>query len=130
MSDDKYKNLRELADKATQGPWHVFRAGVCMGDETFVHSRSEGGRADSGYIAAANPEVIRELLDERDELQKELNSELLEGITRLGESGRNYGLWQAWKAAAEHLESLSGYDEIEHDDDCLLKAARTLEEES
>lgn len=33
----------------------------------------------------------------------------------------------AWKKAAEFLEELSGYDEIESDDDCPLKVARQLE---
>jgi hypothetical protein len=79
MSDDKHKRLRELADNATQGPWCADMACVHRrtAEDSFTHENciarctltpTPGWNANAEYIAAANPECIRELLDERDEL--------------------------------------------------------------
>lgn len=90
---DKYKELRELAEKATPGPRMVSDAydsiSVVMGSaidsphEYFCHEvwscdvdfyEDDNGEAmaDAEFIAAANPATIRALLDERDALVEAL----------------------------------------------------------
>ena len=86
MTDD----LRALAEAATPGTWGVmgqsviYDAGQCNcgpGGENGLHENycgvevlAEASPADAAYIAAANPVVVRALLDEQDRLTEMLNT--------------------------------------------------------
>lgn len=79
---DKYKELRELAERATPGPWKYGAYGGFY--ESGDNGRGIGhcqfkdgpmrdnGRLNEQYIAAANPATITELLRERDAYLKAL----------------------------------------------------------
>jgi len=73
MTDD----LRQLAEAATPGPWTQYQSGlpeynnVCFGiekGEALICGAAET-EADAAYIAAAHPQAILALLDERDALR-------------------------------------------------------------
>ena len=60
--------LRELAQKATPGPWEQINHIVFTetGDLEWVVANARSGNSiiDAGYIAAANPSTVLALLDE------------------------------------------------------------------
>ena len=73
---DKYKELREALDAGpTPGPWSVARSGWDENTDD-VWYPLEGVKtscvADARLIAAANPDTIRALLDERDALKSDI----------------------------------------------------------
>lgn len=87
MNAEQRAALRKLAEEATQGPWNVYDK--ARGDgftkyfgvdsekkETVVLWDEFGGimySADASYIAAANPQAIRELLDYIDQLEAKID---------------------------------------------------------
>jgi hypothetical protein len=72
------KELRELAQKATPGPWYVSAPAeqtvwYDIKDRRYPIADTSGGFTDDGnaeFIAAANPAVVLSLLDEIDMLRK------------------------------------------------------------
>ena len=69
--------LKELAMKATPGPWTLgwfesggqpLISGIVKEEKTIVAAYSHTSDSDALHIAAANPETILKLLQERDEL--------------------------------------------------------------
>lgn len=84
-------DLRKLAEAATPGPWrfpsravknvvdiappHSFVVVYCKDEEAERRQRE----ADAAFIAAANPQAVIGLLDERDELRAALLNERGEG---------------------------------------------------
>lgn len=81
------ERLRELAVRATKGPWEVRRYPGFEGKGEWFWIQGDGGgnladdleADDAAYIAAANPTAILSLLDELDALRKaagEARSEL------------------------------------------------------
>lgn len=98
------KQLRELAEKATPGPWwidsHGHRMSADGGLETVFIASEKMGEAkrhpetgnlshwpndwDASFIAAANPATILTLLDENEALQAEC-----EGLRKDAEFGRS-----------------------------------------
>lgn len=85
LTEDELKQLRELCDAATDGPWWVSDDGlndVWNGEEEFAENLiapgcvrhgeapSERIRADQDFIAAART-ALPQLLDEIDRLKKE-----------------------------------------------------------
>ena len=90
MTDDDVKRLRALAERATPGPWSIDRR-----SSTLVRADAERYIANAGgyytntidsatlaaqldanavYIAAASPDVLLALLDERDAMRRERDS--------------------------------------------------------
>ena len=86
------KELRQLAEAATPGPWNVdkdFPKKVMANDYciALLHDYAEDNRDDTGavnaaYIAAANPTAILALLDDLDQTN-EMNTQLREQNTSL-----------------------------------------------
>ena len=76
MSDDEAARLHGLAQAATRGKWeHLHGLGVyCKGRilaSTHTAVEPSGHNHDAAYIAAASPDVLLRLLDERDALRRE-----------------------------------------------------------
>jgi hypothetical protein len=84
MTEEQRKRLRELAEKATSGPWEFI--GVDYSQRIWCDEVTAGGKSlmgnecyypwvppvdDMQYIAAANPAAILELLDEVERLKRE-----------------------------------------------------------
>lgn len=86
-----YKELRELAQKASPGPWWIDSHGYCMrdhdmnivfmpdfGDRPAVRHPETGNLSrwrndwDASFIATFNPETVLKLLDKIDELANAL----------------------------------------------------------
>lgn len=86
--------LRELAQKATPGPWRLMRDALHFYSATTIYGGAEfpppaipaqmiveiGGNAEcdyletnARYIAAANPAVVLAMLDELDAMREDLN---------------------------------------------------------
>ena len=65
--------LRELAQKATPGPWeqinHIVFTETGNLEWVVANARSGNSIIDAGYIAAANPSTVLALLDEIDRLR-------------------------------------------------------------
>lgn len=87
MSDYKLNELRKLATEAIAGPWHQ----TDSNDPHWLREvrdvegnqvawcgrlRQEEAHAISAYIAAANPEAILSLLDQRDALLEAIKQAL------------------------------------------------------
>lgn len=88
MSDDRYQEIRDaLAMGPTPGPWvpkelprdmqrdgyrfSISRGGLGWWIAKVTHEANGGsGAANAAMIAACDPDTIRELLEERDELAK------------------------------------------------------------
>lgn len=70
-----HEKLRELANKATSGPWEC---GLRNYDKSFVVHKNghvvEWSEKNMCFIAAANPETVLSLLDEIDRLRSALTS--------------------------------------------------------
>lgn len=59
----KFDELKKLAEAATPGPWVLCKYGSVMADATNCSIvPAETGMQDNGFIAAANPTAILELL--------------------------------------------------------------------
>lgn len=78
------EELRALAEKATPGPWEPRHQGLTDGYPNVIVNAAESGypgailwgvraEKDAAFIAAANPTAILALLDERDELKRQLD---------------------------------------------------------
>lgn len=71
MTQDELARLRDLASKATPGPWRLDSHGV-FADADDVYYLIEPGesasRADAEYIAALSPDVLARLLDLAEEV--------------------------------------------------------------
>ena len=61
------EKLKELAQKATPGPWFVYGSGVAFG----VYMVANVWEQDARYIAAANPRTVLELIAEVERLRAE-----------------------------------------------------------
>jgi hypothetical protein len=105
MDNDAIKRLRELAERATEGPWQDVEAGdngppnwmpLCdvLTDDHMEKIAEYVWPTDAAYIAAASPDVVTALLDEREVLRRERDSaceaqraaetELAQQMARLG----------------------------------------------
>lgn len=82
MTTERIKELRELCDKVTPGPWyeyanqgHVFSIQTLNGSGGCILPRSgyEWIRVDDAKFIAASRTAIPELLDEIERLQRELS---------------------------------------------------------
>lgn len=82
MNNDFWKRidkLEELAGKATQGEWIVSNSNFLIGDannlliaNSLCETRGQDqSRANARFIAAANPQTIREMIAELRRLEKE-----------------------------------------------------------
>ena len=70
---DRYENIRKaLAKGPTPGPWVRDGAGVSRYDENVAVAVFCPSDADIAFIAACDPDTIRELLAERDALVEAL----------------------------------------------------------
>lgn len=64
------KELRKLADAATQGEWVVADTSIVCGDYCLFVVEDDGGyeaperKENAAFVAAANPETIRELTED------------------------------------------------------------------
>jgi hypothetical protein len=72
MTEDPYADLARLAREATPGPWETWRTfsvghRFAESDEPTVMAdvRPTNGTENAAYIAAASPDVILALLEER-----------------------------------------------------------------
>jgi len=93
MNDDDRKRLRELAERATPGPWEYVPTGP---DRSADFVRAELGStvadfggyppspADAAFIAAANPTAVLELLDDMEILRAIKDAEVRRGEWRAG----------------------------------------------
>lgn len=63
---DKYAKLREVAEKATPGEWHVSgKLTIRLGrNEWIAKALWRNGEANAAYIALANPQTVLALLDD------------------------------------------------------------------
>ena len=79
---DKYQKLRHaLSQNPTPGPWVQDGDGVSAADEDVAVAMCCPSDAEAAFIAACNPDTIRELLEERDALKAE-NDRLMAAINR------------------------------------------------
>lgn len=107
------EKLRELAEKATKGPWktHLVDSRCVYADAEHIASTVDSDDSslreenDAAYIAAANPSAVIELLDELTRLRAqvermwETEAVALEIIT---EEVRNFGCpWPAFYDAGK-----------------------------
>ena len=139
--------LRELAQKATPGPWHYFEypkykehhvslpiAGSGMLRALFSDGcETDNPAADAEYIAAANPATVLALLDEIDRLRAdkahvttmlESTSKLLNDAIDLVEK-KNSQLVRLRKieSAAQNLDKVKGRH---HSEQAMNKLLETL----
>lgn len=54
--------LRELAEKAAPGPWHVEDDGGIPSGWVFPHGAYSSSAADNEFIAACDPQTVQALL--------------------------------------------------------------------
>src|SRR5690606_27498326 len=67
---DRYENIRlALAMEPMPGPWLHDGDGVTADDEDVAVAMCCPSEAEAAYIAACDPDTIRELLEERDALR-------------------------------------------------------------
>ncbi|MEH4987350.1 ead/Ea22-like family protein [Enterobacter asburiae] len=126
MSNIDKQALRQLATRATPGPWEeengevwIMRngtansilTGIC-GDDTSVQQDFDNAR----FIAAANPETVLALLDELSESQDGKANE-----SSCADSTINLAIkWQMQcKAAEERVAELTEF--VQHVKECLVK---------
>jgi hypothetical protein len=70
---DRYERIRRaLSMGPTPGPWEQDGDGVSAYDEDVAVAVSCPSDAEAAFIAACDPDTIRELLDERDALREAL----------------------------------------------------------
>ena len=153
--DDAAKRLRELAEKATPGPWDAFMSsrftsggiGVENSDEEAIFWGEPGGlacarREDAFFIAAANPAVILELLDALEKAQARAEKAEADLQTRIAydvaESMKQQALVIEWRTKAQSAEAridkalaLASGDNLKYDGGTLgARMRRVLTEES
>ena len=95
------KKLRELASKASPGPWVYTRGGhvECAADDNqWFRVFDCASPEDAAFIAAACPTVILALLDELDALHRFLNAY---------ENTERRDLYEAWEAVSMLVGTLS-----------------------
>ena len=75
MSNDRYERIRDaLAMGPTPGPWVHDGDGVTADDEDVAVAMCCPSDAEAAFIAACDPDTIRELLSERDALAAALEA--------------------------------------------------------
>lgn len=77
VSPERLQRIRELAEKATPGPWfnpgRQFIVSAASKDEPIICDvKSEDARNDLAYIAAVHPNVIRAMCEEIEHLRKQV----------------------------------------------------------
>jgi Ead/Ea22-like protein len=117
--------LRRLAEAATPGPWQVinghypgfreiegpsFQVSIVMSATNLTFSDGTQRETDAGFIAAANPQTILELLDKIDQLQADC------------EKFKN----QTFKAQAEYRTLSEAYSQLQAERDALKKAVDAM----
>lgn len=113
------KNLRELALAATPGPWRV--QGTCIRDcspgidsiATMQVSSQPNWDADAQFIAACSPDVVIDLLDERDRLKGAFDewirkTEWVQEVINNGTLPIKYLGWHRADIVALHIGELYG----------------------
>lgn len=97
MTNDELSTLRELAAKATPGPWTFTYAAVrkYLGNDDEYHvaelprvagdTETRRGGCDGEFIAAANPTAVLALLDEIDHWRSE-NEKYMRAMAGISES--------------------------------------------
>lgn len=84
ITSESLEKLREAAQKATPGTWEAVSCTVCLlernrrpeivGAFYDVDGKSGCGKANAEFVAAANPQVILDLIDENARLHRELDA--------------------------------------------------------
>jgi hypothetical protein len=113
MKQINIARLRELAEKATPGPWHksgnlnnnVIQTSHITRDVWHICACFHAGEPDAEFIAAANPQTILSLLDELEQLRKDAVS-CVEFCKKEFEviNERNHKQMTGWQASREFLE--------------------------
>ncbi len=120
--------LRELAQKATPGPWYVSAPAeqtvwYDIKDRRYPIADTSGGFTDDGnaeYVAAANPAVVLSLLDEID--AKEGTIAIISAALFAAE--KELGELRAIRHAAQNLAKVRGRHNSELAMDRLLEALK------
>ena len=118
------KELRQLAQAATPGPWvsqgryigtprHMSYIGEVR-DQCGNWSDTEKSRADSAFIAAANPAAVSELLDRLEAAEKDviLKEQVIDALgLELNDVAKEHDALRAWIAKMEKQEPVWFIDE-------------------
>lgn len=155
-ADDR-KKLRELAEKATPGPWSVVDTPWGNGDWIVQGTGDPHGRrpicdlqmidpgdewddgqddANATFIAAANPDAVKALLDQVERLERERDEAIGAGRSRAEAARLLAGQESRLRGRIERLERVAEYakhtplcwDLMFHDErpcSCGLDAARS-----
>lgn len=135
--------LRELAQKATPGPWYVSAPAeqtvwYDIKDRRYPIADTSGGFTDDGnaeHIAAANPAVVLALLDDLQAMREDLTDarngweqaaqELNEAATCIANQAATIGKLQQIEAAARNLAKAKGRHNSEIAMNQLLAALKS-----
>lgn len=142
------KALRELAQKATPGPWKnggtveqdggeykdIIPTTVNCGTYCYGGSVERAEEADLEFIAAANPAVVLALLDELQAMREDLNDarngweqatqDLNEAATCIANQAATISRLQQIEAAAQNLAKVRGRHNSEIAMNKLLEALK------
>ena len=112
----KYSQLKELAEKATEGPWshcsdeeevHSDARIELNGDPVHVYSQFRVMKTKNrDFIAAANPQVVLEMITEIEEWRRQTQLEI---SVRMEHEKYIESLSEKMKIAEEALQSISDY---------------------
>lgn len=82
ITPDTLKKLREVAQKATPGPWEAVSYAVCLPERNWQQEilgvfdgedeKTGCGKLNAEFVAAANPQIVLELIEENARLHQEL----------------------------------------------------------
>lgn len=82
ITPDSLKKLRQAAQKATPGPWEAVSCAVCLPERNWQQEilgvfegkddKTECGKLNAEFVAAANPQMVLELIEENARLHQEL----------------------------------------------------------
>lgn len=119
MNKERINRLKELAEKATPGPWWFGGLFSFYADDTALGTVQQF--CDGRYITAANPQAILELIAELERLEKENERWRIE-VHDLDSSGREAAQdMQALEKEADWLaKRLAEFCDPDHDDQCCV----------